>query len=303
MSDRRAGPLVVDPTQVDTLVAVVDEGSFDAAAHRLGISPSAVSQRIKGLETAVGAVLVRRASSCTATRPGEPLLRYGRQLRLLRQEAWTELGGRDVMSLPLAVEPDSLRTWFTEVLRHAAASWPSTALTLAVTGAAGAADLLRRGEVAAAVSKRSDPVQGCDVEPLGIMRYVAVVAPALLNQHRASPQDWHRLPRITTTDAELPVQHQSTQNPVAPAIVHQLPAGHDHHNAVRLGLGWGRLPESAVVVDEKAGGLVRLPMEPVDVPLYWHRWRLETATSARLHISVVRAATAGLHQQVQTPHV
>lgn len=36
MSDGRAGPLVVDPTQVDMLVAVVDDGLFDTAAHRLG---------------------------------------------------------------------------------------------------------------------------------------------------------------------------------------------------------------------------------------------------------------------------
>ena len=40
--------------QLDTLVAVVEAGSFEAAAVRLHVTPSAVSQRIRALEASAG---------------------------------------------------------------------------------------------------------------------------------------------------------------------------------------------------------------------------------------------------------
>lgn len=57
----------LDPTQLETLVVIAEEGTFDAAARRLHITPSAVSQRIRALERAAGQVLVRRTTPCTAT--------------------------------------------------------------------------------------------------------------------------------------------------------------------------------------------------------------------------------------------
>ncbi|WP_448630212.1 LysR family transcriptional regulator [Cellulomonas soli] len=59
-----------DLAQLDALAAVVAEGSFDAAARRLHVTPSAVSQRIKALEQLVGHVLVQRSRPCRATVAG-----------------------------------------------------------------------------------------------------------------------------------------------------------------------------------------------------------------------------------------
>ena len=56
-------------------------GSFDAAAERLHVTPSAISQRIKALEQRLGQVLVRREKPCVTT-PADKLdmalLRSGR---------------------------------------------------------------------------------------------------------------------------------------------------------------------------------------------------------------------------------
>jgi LysR family transcriptional regulator (chromosome initiation inhibitor) len=62
---------------------VIEVGSFDAAAERLHVTPSAVSQRIKALEQRVGQVLVVREKPCTATAAGVPLLRLAAQTALL----------------------------------------------------------------------------------------------------------------------------------------------------------------------------------------------------------------------------
>jgi len=64
-----------DVDQLSALAAVVHEGSFDAAAQRLHVTPSAVSQRIKALEQQVGRVLVLRTRPCRPTTARPPARR------------------------------------------------------------------------------------------------------------------------------------------------------------------------------------------------------------------------------------
>jgi hypothetical protein len=56
--------------QLRVLTAIADEGTFEAAADLVGVSPSAVSQRITALEASVGQVVMRRGVPCTPPRPG-----------------------------------------------------------------------------------------------------------------------------------------------------------------------------------------------------------------------------------------
>ena len=63
------------------LVAVVEEGSFVAAARRLGYSRSTISHQIAQLEAAVGVPLVVRGSgsrSVTVTPAGGVVVAHGR---------------------------------------------------------------------------------------------------------------------------------------------------------------------------------------------------------------------------------
>ena len=86
-----AGSVAAAPTAA----AVIELGSFDAAAERLHVTPSAVSQRIKALEQRVGQVLVVREKPCTAMSAGVPLLRLAAQTALLESEAMAEMGGSE----------------------------------------------------------------------------------------------------------------------------------------------------------------------------------------------------------------
>ena len=58
------------PDQLATLEAIAETGTFEAAAARLGISPSAASQRIRALESALGRILVQRTTPCAMTDDG-----------------------------------------------------------------------------------------------------------------------------------------------------------------------------------------------------------------------------------------
>src|SRR3954452_19572631 len=109
-----------DGSQLAALAAVIDEGTFDAAARRLHVTPSAVSQRIKALEQQVGQVLVRRDRPCRATPAGEVLVRLAGQVAALEGDAWRAVRGADgrdgdgeaaAVRVAVAVNADSLSTW------------------------------------------------------------------------------------------------------------------------------------------------------------------------------------------------
>jgi LysR family transcriptional regulator (chromosome initiation inhibitor) len=281
----------LNPGQLDALVAIADHGSFEAAARELHVTPSAVSQRIRALEAAAGQVLTSRGAPCRPTAHGERLVRLGRQTRLLHAEASAALAAVATVELPVAVNADSLGTWFRDVLAVAAA-WDGTALRLHVEDQAYSQQLLRSGDTLAAVTSDREAVQGCSVEPLGSLRYVPVAAPALAGRwRRGRSPDWSAMPTIVFNDKDdLQQEMLRRRGAGQPPVVHRVPSCADFRAAVRIGLGWGMLPEPQVNADLAADRLVRLSAEVIDVPLFWQRWRLDSPRLTALTDAVREAA-------------
>src|SRR5690554_6862480 len=107
-----------------TVAVAVDEGSLEAAARKLHITPSAVSQRIKSLEERLGRVLLVRSKPVRPTESGAAIVRLARQLTLLEHDALTAVGAGDETahstSIGIAVNADSLATWFLPALAEVA---------------------------------------------------------------------------------------------------------------------------------------------------------------------------------------
>src|ERR1700761_1856809 len=107
---------MLDYASLAALAAVIREGSFERAAAVLGVTPSAVSQRVKALEERLGTVLVVRGQPCTATATGARLCAHAERVRLLEGEMAADLPGLATApgpaSLRVAVNADSLGTWF-----------------------------------------------------------------------------------------------------------------------------------------------------------------------------------------------
>ncbi len=285
-----------DPAQLETMLAIAEEGSFEAAARRLHVTPSAVSQRVRALEEQAGRVLVRRTAPAVVTAAGAPLLRLARQLHLLTAEAVGELGGDEVVELAVAVNADSLATWLRPVLTSVAAT-PRTALRLFVEDESLSHDLLRRGEVLAAVTSEPQPVQGCSVVPLGTLRYVPAAAPALVERHRRGRAlRWSTVPMVVFNEKDRLQDGILAAHDVGrPPVVHRVPSTGDFLAAVHAGLGWGLVPEHQFAEGSAGGGLVRLPgTSPVGVALHWQRWRLPSTALDQLSAAVRRAAADGL---------
>lgn len=286
----------LDLSRLRALAAAVRHGSFDAAARALHITPSALSQRIKALETAAGRVLLVRSRPVVATEAGAGLLRLARQIELLAEDAVRALGGDETeaagpVPLALAVNADSLATWVLPAL----AGVPGAVFELHREDQEHTTAFLRDGTVIAAVTAESEAVLGCSVAPLGVMRYRAMAAPVFAERWFPSGglEGLTEAPVVVFDEKDrLQERFLAAHAPGATPPRHRVPGSTDFEAAVRLGLGWGMLPELQAPVGDP--GLVALGGEPVDIPLYWQQWSLRTPSLDAVAAAIAEAARASL---------
>ncbi len=288
-----------------TVAAVVEESSFDAAARRLRITPSAVSQRVKLLEAQLGRVLLVRSRPVRPTEAGEAVLRLSRQVSLLEHDAAAALGlGGDESDLrirvSIAADADSLATWLLAPLTRAAIRRPFDVEILRADQS-DTVRLLESGRVMAIVT--SDPTQigGCDVTWLGALRYEAVASPDFLARwcpSAVTPASLERAPFVSfDKDDSLQVDwltSRGIESFAAPR--HYVPSSHDLMRAVEWGLGWAMVPADQAAEARIAGRLVLLGSEPVLVPLYWQQWSLRSTVLDDLRGEVSSEAQSRLDQ-------
>lgn len=285
----------IDPELASTVAAVIDEGSLEAAARRMRITPSAVSQRLKSLESQLGRVLVVRSRPTRPTAAGEAVVRLARQIALLEHEAVVALGfdagpGQRT-SISLAVNADSLSTWFLPPLARLSDSL-GIDFDLHRDDQDFTARLLETGTVMAAVTSESIPVAGCTVTPLGAIEYEPMASPAFFDRWFSDGVTAASLERAPFVDLDRrdDLQHEWLWGwGVADREVprHYVPASHDFATAVRWGLGWGLLPRMQSAAGVAAGELVRMPGDAVRVAHYWQQWNLRSTVLDAIAAEVI----------------
>ena len=289
---------------LETLVALVEEGTFEAAARRLSVTPSAISQRIKAMERSTGQVLVQRSNPVEPTTAGDIALRYGRQMRLLEDEAARALaleeGEGGAITVPLAINADSLGTWFMEAL--AGVESPGVVFEVFREDQEHTTSLLKAGKVMAAVTSVAEAVQGCRSELLGTMTYHPVCSPGFLARQMDGEVTAEKLGKVTVVDFDRKDQTQNrffrdfAGKPLR-APRHYIPTTADYARAILLGLGWGLLPDRQCLDEIDRGDLVEFaPGHAIEIPLYWQRWTLDSPLIENLTDAVRMVAAREMHQ-------
>ncbi len=291
----------IDPRRSAAFIAAVDNGSLEAAAQQLRMTPSAVSQRISALEQELGTPLLVRTRPCRPTAPGMQLLQFLRRRALLEQEFMAE---RDSEAGPvrvaLAVNNDTLATWLLPLLAPLLIDEELLA-EFVLDNQGHTFALLEQGQAVACISGEAEPMRGCTVEPLGMMRYRMVAAPAFARRwfpHGLEREAARKAPvmvfdRKDTLQTQFLLQHLGLPEGSYP--FHYVPASDPYVQAIRLGLGYGMLPLEQCADLLASGGLVDLaPDLHVDVPLYWHAWRIQPARLERMGGALVKAARGQL---------
>jgi LysR family transcriptional regulator (chromosome initiation inhibitor) len=160
---------------------VVAEGGFERAGERLGLTQSAVSQRIRQLEELVGTILVVRDTPPRPSPAGERLLRHFVQTRELEAAAFSEAAmssadgsAAGFRRLAVAVNADSLATWFLEATVGFWKSCPAL-FDIRVDDQDRTLRFLKSGEACACLSPRSGassaaPPSGSDRWNIGSAR-------------------------------------------------------------------------------------------------------------------------------------
>ena len=298
---------MLDYAALAALAAVVREGSFERAAGTLGVTPSAVSQRVRALEERVGTVLVLRGQPCLATAAGAQLCAHVDRVRLLEGEVASVLpglagAGQDgPLTLRVAVNADSLGTWFMPAAAGFARG-TGALLDLVLDAEEHTAERLRSGEVLAAVTADPVPVQGCRTRPLGALRYVATASPEGLRAwfpEGPTPAALASAPvlRFDRRDRLQARWAREVAGLDLAAPTHWLPSTHGFVDGCLAGLGWGLNPLALVEAHLAAGRLVEVvPGRRLDVPLHWQSARIGARVLADLTGAVVAAARRSLVQ-------
>lgn len=284
------------------LSAIHRRGSFDLAASTLGITPSAISQRLKALEDRMGCLLINRTQPCTATPPGLRLIRHHDEVSLLQSQLTQDLPQLHTgpATIRIAVNADSLATWVVQAL----AATTDMLFDLVIDDQDYSQDWLKRGEVSAAITSHPGPLQGCDTIPLGALRYHATASPGYFAKwfpNGVAKAALIHAPALTFSDKDR-LQSAWLQSQFGPRFAfptHRFASSQAFVDAAVAGLGWGMNPEQLITKHLAAGTLTELiPDTPLDVPLYWQFSRLTAPALAPLTRAMQQTAASHLRHRM-----
>jgi LysR family transcriptional regulator, chromosome initiation inhibitor len=305
-----------DPDALECLAAIVEEGGFERAAQRLSITQSAVSQRLRALESQVGTVLIVRSRPLRPTAAGQLLLKHTKMLRLLRADLERDLkelapsslgGAREEERISIAINADSIATWALQALTELAQQ--GLPMEIITDDQDFTHEWLRQGQVLGCVTTLKQALRGCKVVALGAMEYVAVAAPALA-QERLSGQDGAAL--LTAHNfRDVPFVAFNRKDDMQSEFVGKafglkrvllnqlfLPSSEGQVRAVLAGWGVAVVPRLLTQGLLDQGLLVNIaPAFALPIQLYWHCWNLQSEVLDVLTAALKRVAAASLVPQ------
>jgi LysR family transcriptional regulator, chromosome initiation inhibitor len=299
-----------DPDALECLAAIVEEGGFERAAVRLSITQSAVSQRVRSLEAAVGTVLIVRSRPLKATSAGQLLLKHTKQMRLLRADLERDLkelapsssGGREEERVSIAINADSIATWAMDALGDLVRD--GLPLEIITDDQDFTQDWLREGQVLGCVTTLKQALRGCKVVPLGAMNYVAICAASMpadgtfslkkgLTAHNFQHLPFIAFNRKDDMQAEFVAKAFGLKRVNLRQVF--VPSSQAQVRAVREGWGVSVVPQLLAQPWIDEGKLVNiLPEFALPVQLYWHCWNLQSEVLDNLTHSLKSSAAKQL---------
>lgn len=288
----------LDYRALAVLDAVASHGSFDKAALALGITQSAVSQRIKALEDASGRLLIIRGQPAVPTGLGQRLIVHHRNVKLMEASLDIDLGNSVSMpEIAIAIDADSLATWFPDTL-YALLAPPRCQLDVRLADSDSALQMVRDGSVFGCVAAESgtalDAAAATSVTPLGMLRYVCVATPVFAGHWFGdgfSAEAVQLAPAVVGQHGLLARFLAEKLSMREPFPHHTLPVETARRGCVQDGLAYGLMPQRLAAPALATERLVDLlPGSTLDMPLSWHAWTLDTPFTKLLSEQIVKSA-------------
>lgn len=260
--------------QLQIFLAIVETGSFAAAARRLGRATSVISYAIANLEAQLGLELFDRGAAKTPqlTEAGRAVLADARSIALGVGELLARargLGAGLEAEVALVVDVMLPASSFVAAVEAFQTEFPTVSLRLYVEGLGAATQLVLDGNADIGITGPvAHHVDELEVRQLGAIRLVPVAAP-----HHPLAQ----IQRVTLATARKHIQLVLTDRS-------ELTKGQDFgviafrswrladlgakHALLLAGIGWGSMPEAMVADDLATGRLKRLGLDAWDNVAY-----------------------------------
>lgn len=278
---------MLDYPHLEALAALAGTGHFERAARQLHVTQSAISQRIRALESQIGQPVVIRSRPILLTEAGAAILRYFRQIESLRDAVVAELRQGDageVQRLAIAVNADTLATWLPDAVDLLLGE-RNLLLELHIDDQDQTHHMLRNGHVIGCISARAEPAQSCDRVYLGAMEYVPAATEAFLRRYfegGLTAEAVRHAPAVefNSRDNLLALYlHRDFALQRGDYSAHQVPSSEGFLEWILRGHAWGLVPKLQAEPYLAEGRLI-LPKDARSllIPLYWHVWNMTTPT-------------------------
>lgn len=288
---------MLDYRALEALSAVIQYQGFDRAAQKLNISQSAVSQRIKLLESRMGQPLILRQTPPKATELGTRLITHLQTVKHLEMDLDLPSEHHERVHAKIAVNHDSLSTWFSEALGRITDDIDAD---LIIADQDYGIELMKRGEVLACLCSDGNAVNGARVDRLGIMRYRAYANHDFMLRFKLLENfdALHSAPcLIFNKDDKLQHRFLEKLGQSEPENLIHCPSSEGFVQLAASGVGFGMIPEIQAALSVQVGSLIDIaPDTYIDVPMYWHSWRSAGSAMKQLRASVIKTAHRWLLQ-------
>ncbi len=266
--------------QLRTFITVAEEGSFGAAARKLGRAVSAISYGVSQMEAQLGLILFEREGSRrpVLTEAGRGLLAEAKLIAdgadtLVAKAQSLHAGLESEVSLVVDVMVPGDATAAT--LREFRAMFPSVALRLQVEALGAVAACLLEGSAGLAIG---GPVLAdhpeLERQAIGAVELVPVAAPDhALAQEGVAPGESRKHLQLVLSDRS-PLTEGREFSVLSPQSWRLADLG-AKHALLKEGIGWGNMPRHMVADDIAQGRLLSLdlPEKPGTAYILSALWR------------------------------
>lgn len=297
----------MDYKGLTALSSVIELQSFEKAANQLNISQSAVSQRIALLEKHYGVPLMLRHLPYQPTALGEKLLNHWKKVQWLEAALTQEIDAhRQALKLSIAINYDSLDTWFSEVLIKVAKAYPDVRWQMIADDQELTANYIKEGKALACVSNKTVNYPFCQSVLLGNMDYLLVASRDFYQryfaEHQVRSPSWLQAlkssPFLTFNQKDdLKIEVMQKFYHFEPDInnMHIAPSVKSFKSLCLEGLGYALIPKADIVTELTRNELIVLDAKNIwKMPLHWHYWDLPDAAYRKMNNMIVDHAQAVL---------
>ncbi len=286
----------LDYKLIHALDTVINEQSFEKAAEKLNITQSAISQRIKQLEQLVAAPVLIRTQPLEPTILGQKILSHFRKVRQLEYELVREILPEDAPSsipISIAINADTLASWFIPALAPLLKEYPIV-LNIQVINEANTQELLKKGEVYAAISSEKTSFSGVKVDYIGEIDYILCATKEFKQKYFSgglTKENLNKAPRIDYDQRDtMHSDYLRTQFKIRKSTspCHRIRSSEAVVTMTLSSIAYGLLPITQAKEYLDSGALIDLaPDKHLTQPLYWHSWVLERGIQKKVSKTIL----------------